>query len=107
MHEFRPRLLVALGTAVLLFLAAGEGAVGRWPQNRVALGLGKISYSLFLVHFPVCLLVNAWGSRHLCGSPHTALLGMLGALVLSILTAVAFHHFVESRCVELGRRAPS
>jgi peptidoglycan/LPS O-acetylase OafA/YrhL len=104
--EFRPRLLVALGTAALLFLATGEGALGRWPQNRVALGLGKISYSLFLVHFPVCLVVNAWGSRYLCGSPHTALLGIFAAFVLSIVTAVAFHHVVESRCLGLGRGAP-
>ncbi|HEX7668242.1 MAG TPA: acyltransferase family protein, partial [Polyangiaceae bacterium] len=105
-HEFRPRLFVALVTALLLFLSAGGSALGRWPQNRCALGLGKISYSLFLVHFPVCVLVNAWGSHYLCGSPRMALLGMFAAFVLSVVTAVAFHVVVEARCLGLGRSAP-
>jgi peptidoglycan/LPS O-acetylase OafA/YrhL len=106
-HEFRPRLLVALGTAVLLFLAAGEGKLSRWPRNRASLALGKVSYSLFLVHFPVCLVVNAWGSRHLSGTPHAALFGMLLAFALSILAAFVFYRTIERRCLERGRSASS
>jgi peptidoglycan/LPS O-acetylase OafA/YrhL len=98
-HEFRPRLVVALGTAVLLLWGTQAEVSEKWPENRLVSGLGRISYSLFLVHFPVCLVVNAWGSQHLTSSPHHALFGMLLALVLSIVAAIAFYWAVETRCL--------
>jgi peptidoglycan/LPS O-acetylase OafA/YrhL len=98
-HESRPRLLVAGGMALLLLWSARGGIITRWPQNRLMLGLGRISYSLFLVHFPVCLVVNALGSRYLSKSPEAALCGMLGGAVLSVGVAIAFHRFVEQRCL--------
>ena len=104
-YEFRPRLCVALLTTLLLLVGTQADVLRRWPSNRLMTGLGRISYSLFLVHFPVCLVVNAWGSRHLSGSPHAALFGMLLAVVLSLLAAVVFHHAVEARCVPA--RAPT
>jgi len=97
--EFRPRLFVALVTTVLLLAGTQAEALREWRGNRYLIGLGRISYSLFLVHFPVCLVVNAWGSRHLSGSPHAALFGMLLAVVLSLVAAVIFHHVIEARCV--------
>ncbi len=105
--EFRPRLLVALATTVLLLAATQAEALREWRGNRYLSGLGRISYSLFLVHFPVCLVVNAWGSRHLSGSPHAALFGMLLAVVLSLVAAVIFHHAVEARCLPSRVRVPS
>lgn len=97
--EFRPRLFVALATTVLLLAGTQAEALRKWRGNRYLLGLGRISYSLFLVHFPVCLVVNAWGSRHLVSSPHAALFGMLLAVVLSLVAAVIFHRAIEARCL--------
>jgi peptidoglycan/LPS O-acetylase OafA/YrhL len=104
-HEFRPRLLVALGTTLLLLWGTRESVRERWPESRLMSGLGRISYSLFLVHFPICLVVNAWGSRHLASTPHHALFGMLIALVLSILAAIVFHRVIEARCLPALARA--
>jgi len=98
-YEFRPRLFVALLTTLLLLVGTRAEGLRGWPSNRLVTGLGRISYSLFLVHFPVCLVVNAWGSRHLSTSPHAALFGMLIAVVLSLATAAVFYRAVESRCV--------
>jgi peptidoglycan/LPS O-acetylase OafA/YrhL len=98
-YEFRPRLFVALATTLLLLLGTQAEALREWPSNRYMIGLGRISYSLFLVHFPVCLVVNAWGSRHLSGSPHAALFGMVLAVVLSLVAAMIFHRAIETRCV--------
>jgi peptidoglycan/LPS O-acetylase OafA/YrhL len=98
-HEFRPRLLVALITTLLLLAGTRAKALRSWPSIGILVGLGRISYSLFLVHFPICLVVNAWGSRHLSGSPHAALFGMALAVVLSLLAAVIFYRYVEARCV--------
>jgi peptidoglycan/LPS O-acetylase OafA/YrhL len=106
-YEFRPRLLVALATTLLLLAGTHAKALQSWPNNRLLVGLGRISYSLFLVHFPICLLVNAWGSRHLTGSPHAALFGMALAVVLSLFAAVIFYRYVEARCAPSRVRAES
>ena len=106
-YEFRPRLLVALATTLLLLAGTHAKALRSWPNNRLLVGLGRISYSLFLVHFPICLLVNAWGSRHLTGSPHAALFGMALAVVLSLVAAVIFYRYVEARCAPSRLRAES
>ncbi|MET0795292.1 MAG: acyltransferase, partial [Polyangiaceae bacterium] len=74
--DFRSRLLVALTTGLLLMLAAHFGWLGRWPRSRLLTWLARISYSLFLVHFPVSLVVNALWSSHLPNTPGLSLLGM-------------------------------
>lgn len=93
----RPRLFVAAGTAVLVYVAARTGLLSRWPKNRVVNYLGRISYSLFLIHFPVLLVVNAWATRGLLASRGTAMLGLLVAYAASLVAGVVLYHGVESR----------
>jgi peptidoglycan/LPS O-acetylase OafA/YrhL len=95
--EFRGRLLIAAITAGLVLLATRKRSVGAWPNSRLILGLGRVSYSLFLVHFPVCLLMNALGSR-MFTTPLWAAVGLCTAFVASVAVAVPFHRFVEQRC---------
>jgi peptidoglycan/LPS O-acetylase OafA/YrhL len=97
--EFRPRIAVALGTALLLVAGARFAPLRSVAPRGLLTRLGRISYSLFLVHFPVCLVVNAWGSRHLTSSPHAALFGMLVAVVASLVVAAIFHRVIERRCL--------
>ena len=59
-------LLPVLGTAILL------SSIGAWPQplkwlatNRISVWLGKISYPLYLWHWPVLVLPIAWFAREL------------------------------------------
>ncbi len=103
--DFRSRLLVALTTALLLMVAAHFGWIGRWPRSRLIQWFARISYSLFLVHFPVSLVVNALWFSHVKGSPGLSLLGMFTSYVLSMLVAVLFYYQVERRLVRLGRTA--
>ncbi len=60
--DFRGRIVVALVSAFGLVGLAGL-AQGHWLLRGLQRGrlqqLGRISYSVFLIHFPVCLLVNA------------------------------------------------
>jgi peptidoglycan/LPS O-acetylase OafA/YrhL len=93
----RPRLLVAAGTAVLVYIAARTRLLYAWPKSSVINYFGRTSYSLFLIHFPVLLLVNAWSSRYLGTSTATALWGLGVAYVLSCLAGIGFYHGVESR----------
>jgi peptidoglycan/LPS O-acetylase OafA/YrhL len=103
--DFRSRLLVALTTALLLMVAARFDWLGNWPRSPLVRWVAGISYSLFLVHFPVSLVVNALWFRHVPGTPGLSLLGMCTAYALSMLVAVLFHHQVERRLVRFGRAA--
>ncbi len=83
-------LLPVLGTAALL------SSIGSWPQplkwlatNRVSVRLGKISYPLYLWHWPVLVLPIALFARDLY------LWERIGALILTIILADLTTRFVE------------
>jgi peptidoglycan/LPS O-acetylase OafA/YrhL len=105
--DFRSRLLVAGVTAIVLLLAQRFGWMSRWPRGRTIDRLGSVSYSLFLVHFPVCLLVNAWWYRHLPTEPWWSLFGMSVAYGASMAAAFAFYHGVERTTLAATRARTS
>lgn len=94
---FRERILLAAGIALLLWLS------GRYPQifqklySQTTAYFARISYSVFLVHFPVCLLVNALFMRWLSPTPAQALFGMLLAWLMSNAAGAVFERYVERR----------
>jgi len=96
--DFRGRLLVALITAFGLVWLAGLGPkvwLVRWLQQRRLVQLGRISYSVFLIHFPVCLLVNAvfayfWPTQLVAN-----VVGLWLAFMLSLLAGSALYRWVE------------
>jgi peptidoglycan/LPS O-acetylase OafA/YrhL len=102
--DFRPRIAVAL----LVSLALGLAHLNRlqlWNGGaRLLASLGNMSYALFLVHFPVCLLINAFVHRL---APHDPLLNALGLLLAwaaSNLAALWFYRHVELRLSALWRK---
>ena len=106
LFDFRERLAVAL--AVALGLAWLQHRLARFATARprrwglrhglVPLQkLGKMSYSIFLIHFPVCLLVNAvvshfWPTQVLANA-----VGLFTAFGLSLAAGRALYLGVESR----------
>lgn len=91
----RPHAIVALGTALALGIGQSRGWSWRWPRRAPVGYLGRISYALFLVHFPVCLVVNALFQRLAPGDAQVAAVGMLAAWGASLLAGAAFHHGIE------------
>lgn len=90
--DFRPRLAVALATA----LALGVGQLlWRAEGQRILAVLSQHSYALFLVHFPVCLLVNAALVRFDPDDGPAHVLGLLLAWTLSNLASIYFHRYLE------------
>ncbi|AVS88982.1 acyltransferase [Paracidovorax avenae] len=107
--DFRERIAVAW------CMALGLVVVLRWQEGRAALQragvpvvhrthsaghgglarLGRISYSVFLVHFPVCLLVNAAVTAAWPESVALNALGMVAALALSIAAGWLLYERVE------------
>ncbi len=94
--EFRLRIAVAWGVALGLVWALRSPApawAGLAPLQR----LGQMSYSVFLVHFPVCLVVNAVVARLWPDSAAWNAAGMLLAFVLSVAAGRQLYEQVERR----------
>jgi peptidoglycan/LPS O-acetylase OafA/YrhL len=103
--DFRERLLLAAATALAL---AAKRPLDSWlarPDHaglqRLLARLGPISYALFLVHFPVCLLFNAlFVQCGLSGVP-MALLFMAAAWACSVVLAGLFYRWIEQPTMRL------
>lgn len=101
--DFRGRLAVALAVAfglVWLQHRLSTSRPRRWLQQYwlpPLEQLGKMSYSIFLIHFSVCLLVNALVSHFWPTQLPANALGLLAAFVLSLLAGKVLYWGVESR----------
>ena len=95
--DYRSRIVFALLTALALGLSRFFGTLDTHPESRVLAYLGRISYSVFLLNFPVALVVSAAFSRWGGQSPLTHAGGMLLAWGSTILAATLFHHYIECR----------
>lgn len=102
--EWRWRLASALVVGLLLFVADHAGWGYYWPRGRIVAWLGKVSYSLFLVHFPVLVLVSTLWVHLEWTSPELALSGLGFSFALSLLAAALFHRWIEQPASRLGRR---
>ena len=71
--DFRLRIVLALGVALLLGFGRRCGLLENWPNFRPLAFLGQISYSVFLVHFPVLLIANGLYARFELDSTSAAL----------------------------------
>ena len=104
--DYRSRIAVALVVALALGLARRTGFLDSWPRSRLIAGLGKISYSVFLVHFPVCLVVSGLFARFAPPTAGVNLAGMVIAWLASMAAGALFYRLVESRA-PVRRRCPA
>jgi len=102
-YDWRWRLTSALVVGLLLFGAEKSGIGSRWPKNRAVARLGRVSYSLFLIHFPVLVAVSAVWARLGWDSPAASLVGLLVAFAASIASAFVFYRLVETPAGKLSR----
>lgn len=94
--DYRPRIAVALLVALMLAFAGRCGFIEHWPKSRLIAYLGQISYSVFLVHFPICLIINGLFARFASRDPWVNLAGMIIAWLASIAAGALFYRLVES-----------
>lgn len=74
--------------------------------NPIVIGLGKLSYSLYLVHFTFAWYVIPWLAGELNGglSPLTQfLLSMLATTLLATSVSFVTYHFVELKFMKWGK----
>lgn len=103
-YEWRWRLASMLVVGVMLHVAAKSGLSTRWPRSRVIGRLGRTSYSLFLIHFPVLVLVAAVWERLGWTSPVASVMGLLIAFGASIAGSLVFYRWVEAPAGVLSRK---
>ena len=93
--DYRSRIAVALLVALALGLAGRFGFLEGWPRSRLVGRLGTISYSVFLVHFPVSLVISGLFARFASADPWVNLAGMVVAWLASIAAGALFYRLVE------------
>jgi peptidoglycan/LPS O-acetylase OafA/YrhL len=103
--QWRDRLALALVVALALLWQPGRAWLATVRPARGVAWLASVSYALFLVHYPVSLLVNAAFERWLPHGAGTAVLGLGVAWLASLGAAWALWQGVEQRAWRLPRRA--
>jgi peptidoglycan/LPS O-acetylase OafA/YrhL len=99
--DFRGRILVAVLSAMALWGVGMVPALRQWDGLRPLQRLGQMSYSVFLIHFSVCLVVNQWVNAIWPEQPWHNLAGMGLAFVLSLLCGRWLFVLVEQRSHKL------
>lgn len=111
--DFRSRIAVALVTALVLGFARqyGQWLTGKLlkPYLQSLVGrafsyLGQISYSVFLIHFPVTLVINGLVQRLAPTSPEINAIGIIMAWSFSIACGSVFYNAIESNSSNITRR---
>ena len=90
--------LVALSTALAILVAGRQQKLDQWLNWPWLQYVGRISYSLYLIHFPVCHLLMSAGWKFFSHSPTLtqAMVILSGSLVASLFAAHALYQLVES-----------
>jgi peptidoglycan/LPS O-acetylase OafA/YrhL len=101
---FRWRLQNALIAGLILFFAGKLGLMYTWPKSPVIGYLGRTAYSLFLVHFPVLVVVATVWMMLGWTSPWAAVAGLIFAYIASLAVSFVFYHLVEVPAGRLSRK---
>jgi peptidoglycan/LPS O-acetylase OafA/YrhL len=104
--DFRSRIALALLVACALVLASRRGVLLSRQRFAWIRSFGRISYAIFLVHFPVCLVVNAAFAKFVPARPLLQAGGMVLAWAASLAAGALFYRWVEIPLSRLSSRAP-
>jgi peptidoglycan/LPS O-acetylase OafA/YrhL len=96
--EWRYWNAVALATTLAIFVAGRCNRLHVWLNWRPLQYLARISYSLYLIHFPICHLIISAGWKWCNESPTSlqACLILISAIPASLLAGELLHRFVEA-----------
>jgi peptidoglycan/LPS O-acetylase OafA/YrhL len=93
---------VILGCAWLMMFAISSDSLGAWLKSTVPQFLGKISYSLYLIHATIL-----FAAVHLMYPKLSLTYIFPGALIAIVVASYWFHLLIERPCMTIGRRVAS
>lgn len=98
-------LSAALAAGLSTYVAGRLGRLGTWLDFRSLQYLGRISYSLYLIHFPMSYVIMILGYEVLGPpGPLAAVLWLVLALAASLAAAHVLYRFIEAPSVRLAAR---
>ncbi len=103
---FRPELPRVLGflATLVIYAAMRRQALHRWLSRPLAQWLGRISYSVYLVHAPVVMVFLGLRTRLAPDSKPLSFVCLAAAYGLTLLLAFLLHVTVEVPCLRLSQR---
>jgi peptidoglycan/LPS O-acetylase OafA/YrhL len=90
--------LTGAGSALLIVASQSFGGFGRFLRHTAALWLGRVSYSLYLLHVPV-LVALFWTFDRVIQPPGIAILGIF----VTLLVSEASYRWIEVPAIRLAR----
>ena len=99
--DYRSRIAVALIIAIALGIGRYTGLIDSWPKSKTIAWLGQISYSVFLVHFPICLVINGLFEHFAPHTPSIQFAGIVIAWLASTGGGAFFYYQIECRAQSL------
>lgn len=88
--------VVALFALIIPLLSASRGVVYKFMSLSPLVYLGEISYSIYLIHYPLCrqlVFIPAWVSKKLAFIDVN-----FTALTMTLLLSIITYHFIEVPC---------
>lgn len=81
-------LFPCIGTALIIYAGTARYS-GKLLSNKLAVGIGLISYSLYLIHWPMIVFYKYWKSAEL------TMIEQVAICAASIVGAILMYRFVE------------
>lgn len=101
---FMLEVALALMAGSIIYCAARLGTIETWLNNPLMQYLGRISYSLFLIHYPVSWVIGWIGVRLTGDQPWAALGWLLAELLASIGAAHLLYTHGEQPSLAWAKR---
>ena len=101
--QYRNPIAVAIATAIIVALSGQRGWLAQWPHPGLLTWLGQRSYSIFLIHYGFVIGTNAFWARFFPTGVAINALGMMLAVILSVVAGALLYRYVESPPNALGR----
>ena len=99
--DYRSRIALALLVACALFLFGRARTPAQGGAWRIGNTLGGISYAVFLVHFPICMVINGLFDKYAPHIPAIQFFGIIIAWLASTAGGALFYYQVECRAQRL------
>lgn len=104
MWQWKPEVMLGLAASLMIYLVGRSGHLHDWLNVRWLQYLGRVSYSLYLIHYAVAHVVTRVGWS-LCGgspSPGLAALWLMLAMAASLSAAHLLYVWVEAPSARLA-----
>lgn len=94
--DYQRGVFAGLVVGLFIMLADYRNALNSWLMSRTWQYLGKVSYSLYLIHYPVAHVIMHFGKRYTGDNVTMIYVWMTASLIASVAAAEVLFRFVEA-----------